>query len=110
MYVAVLLVFDRISYRPGEGRMRPSIVSTKLISTKRRPLDVIENSLMLLAMPLPQAIKCLKKSLSRLLHHVESKDVYTSVCWDRGGIDVVHQTPNREVMSLIRTGDTVLCP
>ena len=53
MYVAVLLVFDRISYRPGEGRMRLNVVSTKLISTKRRPLDVIENSLMLLAVSLP---------------------------------------------------------
>ena len=31
MYVAVLLVFDRILYRPGEGRMRPNGVSTKLI-------------------------------------------------------------------------------
>ena len=62
MYVAVLLVFDRISYRPGEGRMRPNVVSTKLISTKRRPPDVIENSMMLLAVSLPQAIKCLKKS------------------------------------------------
>ena len=40
MYVAVLLVFDRISYRPGEGGMRPNVVSTKLISTKRRALDV----------------------------------------------------------------------
>ena len=49
MYIDVLLVIDRISYRPGEGRMRPNVVSTKLISTKRRPLDVIENSLMLLA-------------------------------------------------------------
>ena len=45
MYVAVLLVFDRISYRPGEGHMRPNVVSTKLNSTKRRPLDVTENSL-----------------------------------------------------------------
>ena len=107
MHVAVLLVFDRISYRPGDGRMRPNVVWTKLISTKRRPLDVIENSLMLLAVSLPQAIKCLKKSLSRLLHHVESKDLYTSVGWDRGGIVVVHRTPNREVMSSIRTGDTV---
>ena len=61
MYVAVLLVFDQIWYQPGEGRMRPNIVSTKLISTKRRPLDVIENSLILLAVPLSQAIKCLKK-------------------------------------------------
>ena len=61
MYVAVLLVFDRISYRPGKGRMQPNVVSTKLNSTKRRPLDVIENSLMLLAVPLPHAIKCLKK-------------------------------------------------
>ena len=26
MYVAVLLVFDRISYGPGEGRMRPNVV------------------------------------------------------------------------------------
>ena len=43
MYVAVLLVFDRISYGPGEGRMRPNVVKTKLISTKRNPLDVIEN-------------------------------------------------------------------
>ena len=44
-YVVVLLVFDRIPYRPSEGRMRPNVVSTnsKLISTKRRPLDVIEN-------------------------------------------------------------------
>ena len=49
------------SYRPGEGRMRLYVVSTKLISTKRRPLDIIENSLMLLAVSLPQAIKCLKK-------------------------------------------------
>ena len=24
--------------------------------------------------------------------------------WDRGGISVVHQTPNREVLSSIRTG------
>ena len=62
MYVAVLLVFDRISYRPGEGRMRPNNVSTKLISTKRCSLDVIENSQMRLAVSLPQAIKCLKKS------------------------------------------------
>ena len=31
-------------------------------------------------------------------------------CWDRGGIVVVHQTPNREVLSSIRTGDIVLCP
>ena len=46
----------------GEGRMRPNVVSTKLISTKRRPLDVIENSLMLLAVALPQAMQCLKKS------------------------------------------------
>ena len=43
MYVAVLLVFDRISYGPGEGRIRPNVVSTKLISTKRHSLDVIEN-------------------------------------------------------------------
>ena len=43
MYVVVLLVFDRISYRPGEGRMRPNVVSTKLISKKRHPLDTIEN-------------------------------------------------------------------
>ena len=42
MYVAVLLVFERISYGPGEG-MRPNVVQTKLISTKRNPLDVIEN-------------------------------------------------------------------
>ena len=49
MYVAVLLVFDRISYRPGGGRMRPNVVSTKL---KRRSLDKIENSLMLLAVSL----------------------------------------------------------
>ena len=61
MYVAILLVFDRISDLTGEGRMRLNVVSTKLISTKRRPLDVIENSLMLLAVLLPQAIKCLKK-------------------------------------------------
>ena len=26
MYVAVFLVFDRISYGPGEGRMRPNVV------------------------------------------------------------------------------------
>ena len=45
----------------GEGRMRLNVVSTKLISTKRRPLDVNENSLLLLAVSLPQAIKCLKK-------------------------------------------------
>ena len=32
------------------------------------------------------------------------------VGWDRGGIVVVHQTTNREVLSSIRTGDTVLCP
>ena len=32
------------------------------------------------------------------------------VGWDRGGIVVVHQTPNREVVSSIRTGDTVLFP
>ena len=57
IYVAVLLVFDRISYRPSEN-----VVSTKFISTKRRPLDVIENSLMLLAVSLSQAIKCLKQS------------------------------------------------
>ena len=62
MYVAVLLVFDRILYQPGEGRVRPNVVSTELISTKRRSLDIIENSLMVLAKPLPQAIKCLKKS------------------------------------------------
>ena len=43
MYVAVLLVFERISYGPGEGRMRPNVVQTKLVSTKRNPLDVIEN-------------------------------------------------------------------
>ena len=43
MYVAVLLVFDRISYRTGEGRMRPNVVSTKLIATKQRSLDEIEN-------------------------------------------------------------------
>ena len=43
MYVAVLLVFDRISYGPGEGCMEPNVVETKLISTKRNPLDVIEN-------------------------------------------------------------------
>ena len=67
MYVDVLLVFDRISYRPGEGRMRPNVGSTKLISMKRRSLEVIENSLMLLAVSLPQAIKCLKKSGSRFI-------------------------------------------
>ena len=43
MYVVVLLVFDQISYRPGEGRLRQNVVSTKLISTKRHPLDTIEN-------------------------------------------------------------------
>ena len=41
MYVAVLLVFDRISYGTGEGLMRPNVVKTKLISTN--PLGVIEN-------------------------------------------------------------------
>ena len=30
--------------------------------------------------------------------------------WDRGGIVVVHQTPTREVLSSIHTGETVLCP
>ena len=43
MYVAVLLVFDRISYGPGEGHMRPNVVKNNLISMKRNPLDVIEN-------------------------------------------------------------------
>ena len=42
-----------------------------------------------------------------MLHRVESKDLYTYVGWDRGGMVVVHQTPNREVMSSIRTGDTM---
>ena len=90
--------------------MRTNVVSSKLILTNRSSLDVIENSQMLLAVSLPRAINCLKKSLSRLLHHVESKDMYKFVDWDRGGIVVVHQTPNREVLSSIRTGDTVLCP
>ena len=48
MYVSVLLVFDRILYRPGEGRMRPNVVSTKLISPKWHQLDVIENHWMML--------------------------------------------------------------
>ena len=39
-----------------------------------------------------------------------SKDLYLYMGWDRGGIVVVHQTPNREVLSSIRTGKTVLCP
>ena len=49
MYVAVLLVFDRILYRPREGRIQPNVVSTTL---KRRSLDKIENILMLLAVSL----------------------------------------------------------
>ena len=44
------------------------------------------------------------------LHYVESKDLYTFVGLDRGGMVVVHRTPNGVFMSSIRTGDTVLCP
>ena len=60
MHVAVLLVFARISYGPGEGRMRPNVVS---LSTKRHPLDVIENHLCFAQCHKPQAIKCPKHEL-----------------------------------------------